>query len=166
MKAVYCRFCFSIILPFLVRADGSVERSAFKGPEATRNKEKNTPRSVAFTGFTLFAEWFPVDAVSIWTWTGRATRGHWRGQLCHSAPLKTSPGVHYAVFFSVLVRPASSDRKAGATGAQLFTGPPWTALITLIAWPPSIQNHPCHTCSGYSSAEQFAPNLSGSFGVC
>lgn len=78
---------------------------------------------------------------------------------------ETSPGCYWGVGFFC---PGLSHIKwqEGQLLAWVFTGPPWMTLNLFITWTTPIQSHPCHTCSGYSSKDQFAPKLSSSFNVC
>lgn len=82
-----------------------------------------------------------------------------RSTLLFSTP-EPPPVLIGTLGFSVLFFPHQVTGRP-ATGTGFY----W-ATMNDTAWLTTIQSQPCHTCSGYTSAEQLAPKLCSSFGVC
>ena len=138
-----------------IAASGQKATRASLGKETSRKTRHSPERSHGFTG----RNWFCIHAASICTWTGRAT-----GDTAEVGSAiqrdQNLPGVLFAgwTLFGTVPR--------RGTGRTAFTRPPWLTPIRLITRQTHIQSHLCHTCSGYSSKDQFAPKLCSSSSVC
>lgn len=101
-------------------------------------------------------EWFNSHVISIWTWS----------EAQQQDIRQVSVAVKHHLNLHRHPRWSSIRCHTGHLMASSFTGPPWMMLIIFMRRLTPNQNHPCYTCSGYNSEDQFAAKLSTSFSIC